>query len=77
METFVVVEVWDRVEATAAAPFLSLRSVAAEARIADCTSGRIWSSTLLKIQNKTKVMRESSLLFHVKEGRVRINDGTD
>ena len=28
--------------------FLSLRSVAADARIADCTSGRMWSSTLLK-----------------------------
>ena len=32
--------------------FLSLRSVAADARIADCTSGRMWSSTLL---NKKKV----------------------
>ena len=36
--------------------FLSLRSVAADARIADCTSGRMWSSTLLK---KKFVSREA------------------
>ena len=29
--------------------FLSFCSVAAEARITDCTSGRMWSSTLLNI----------------------------
>ena len=37
--------------------FLSLRSVAADARIADCTSGRMWSSTLLK--KKKFVSREA------------------
>ena len=43
----VAVEVWEA-EVEEAAAFLSLRSVAAEACIADCTSGRMWSSTLLK-----------------------------
>jgi hypothetical protein len=36
------------------AAFLSFRSIAAEARIADCTSGRMWSSTLLNVQKKKK-----------------------
>jgi hypothetical protein len=36
------------------AAFLSLRSVAADVRIADCTSGRMWSSTLLSVKKKKK-----------------------
>jgi hypothetical protein len=43
-----LVAVWSRYGEAAAAAFRSLRLVAAEAGIADCTSGRMWSSTLLK-----------------------------
>jgi hypothetical protein len=46
-----VLEAEEDSEAEAVAAFLSLRSVAAaelEVCIADCTSGRMWSSTLLK-----------------------------
>ena len=39
-------------DAAAVAAFLALRSVTAEARTADRTSGRIWSSTLLNMQEK-------------------------
>jgi hypothetical protein len=42
-------------EAAAVAAFLALRSVAAEARTADRTSGRIWSSTLLNVQARKKM----------------------
>ncbi len=52
LETFLVVvatvELWEAEEAAQAAAFLSLRLVATEARFADCTGGRMWSSTLLK-----------------------------
>ena len=54
--------------------FLSLRSVAADARIADCTSGRMWSSTLLK--KKKFVSREARppifTLFEKKRRRLPI-----
>ena len=43
--------------AAEAAAFLSFRSVAAEARIADCTGGRMWSSTLLYLSKKAQTRR--------------------
>src|SRR5260370_23004971 len=77
LKTFVLEEVeewaWEEEEGVAAA-FLSLRSLAAEARIADCTTGRMWSSTLLKVPKKKITFEEGPLPFPGGEGEGGKND---